>query len=157
MTTIDKHLRHAWRHHDSSARSKTCERCQIRVDRFGVGRRSYYVWSYSADRRGDTQDGTTVPPCPGYPPVDNAVVTIPIAPDSPTTETLPTVRDNASATLVTQAMQDDSASVDTTRNGHVHRTGHQGGPCRVAGCTREIGFRSHDPFQQLGLSAEGAR
>ena len=75
MTTTT--VQHKWINHDSSGRHRTCDKCKMRVDRFGIGKTSYHTWSIPGGIGGDTQDGSTVPGCLGYPDPSGAIVTIP--------------------------------------------------------------------------------
>jgi hypothetical protein len=68
--------RHQWIKHDSVGRSKTCDRCRLRADRFGIGRTSYWMFSYPGQRAVQSRN---VPPCPGWPDPAARVVEIPIA------------------------------------------------------------------------------
>lgn len=74
MTDPEKHQ---WLHHDGSGRSRTCNKCRLRTDRFGTGRNSYYTWSLPGGPGGDTQNGETIPGCLGYPDPHASVPHIP--------------------------------------------------------------------------------
>lgn len=70
-------LHHNWLNHDSSGRSRTCQQCGMRTDRFGVGKTSYYIWSLPGGPGGDTQGGETIPGCLGPPNPHTAVPHMP--------------------------------------------------------------------------------
>jgi hypothetical protein len=72
--------RHKWIYHDQSGRSRTCGKCEMRVDRFGIGRTSYYTWSLPGGPSGDTSPhngSEPIPGCLGYPDPHVTVPTIP--------------------------------------------------------------------------------
>lgn len=53
---------HSWGEKWTSDRSKTCQDCGLRADRFGVGRDSYWTWTYPDGHMIDSHDHAT-PPC----------------------------------------------------------------------------------------------
>lgn len=69
VMATDKPMKHQWRKEDEVGRSKTCTRCGMRADRFGIGPDSYTVFTKAGQ---PSQEGGKTPECvpaqdEGYP------------------------------------------------------------------------------------------